>query len=642
MKFFRTNIRYEEIFYDMRKSLAKTCLDLNSENWNHNDDIHVIVCQVASLSMEMICAVENPLTKENVIMERIRSYVVEINQRISILQIGESKIEDLKEITLNTFCDLLDEYSFYTLIEDKESIRETIGVNNGCKLYKEELLDVNNMKTESSPEYFFDKKEKKRIKYGRRLNEPVIAPIHYVIYEDDDEIKNSICKELIGYLWDQGRICNRRKVVINDDDVLENLLRKKVYNLNSLVGGVLILKLSSDVEIAKKYLALVSEDKNNTYSNKFTIIILAKTTDIEGYNNAIKECFYSVAFYPILNQRLNRRAACKYFEQLISKHGVISETDSWKNLLDKKEYTYYEVGKIYKKWFRNSCYVDQRFKQYSDVIENYFKEENMNTGENARIELEKLIGLDTVKKLILEIIDYHKISGIRNEMDMIDKASSMHMAFMGNPGTAKTTVARIIAKILKDEGILKKGELIEVGRADLVGKYVGWTAKNIKEYFQKARGSVLFIDEAYSLLDGQNSFGDEAINTIVQEMENMRTEVVVIMAGYKKDMADFINRNSGMRSRIKFFVDFPDYSNDEMYKILECLAKNEGIIIEPDVKNTFIEIISKKEYLNGNGRSVRNIYEKAKMKQARRIMTLNRAEVKKEINILKQVDFCEL
>lgn len=641
MKFYRATVRYEEIYFDRRKTLSKICLDLNNEFWDDKSDICVVVSHITCHCMEIISAVKNPCIQEIEIKNKIELYVSELQERTTIPNIEDCKIEKLKEITLNTFCDLLDEYSIDTLLDDKDKIRNLLGVNAGCFLYKEELLDQDEVNKNLNNGYLFDKDEKKRIKCGHKLNFPSVAPIHYVIYEDDEDIRDSVCKELIGYLWRKGRICNRRIVTIDDKDTLMNSLRKKVYNLNSLDGGVVILKLDSNADEAKRYFNLVSEDKNNTYSDKFTIVVLSNASDMDGYNKAIKDCFYSMAFYPIVNQRLDVKKAKIYFEELINNDGLKPETDSWKKLLVKDEYTYFEIGKIYKKWSRNSYYVERNFTQYKEIVEDYFFEKDENIVD-AKQELEELIGLESVKNLIKEIVDYHKLTKIRKDMNIVDSASSMHMVFMGNPGTAKTTVARIIARILKEEGVLKKGDLIEVGRADLVGKYVGWTAKNIQDYFKKARGSVLFIDEAYSLLDGQNSFGDEAINTIVQEMENMRDEVVVIMAGYKKDMYEFINKNSGMRSRIKFFVDFPDYTIEEMYKILQHLARSEKMTINLGVEKIFSKVICKPEYKGGNGRSVRNIYEKSKMKQARRLMALKESDAKKMINVLEEVDFCEL
>ena len=213
------------------------------------------------------------------------------------------------------------------------------------------------------------------------------------------------------------------------------------------------------------------------------------------------------------------------------------------------------------------------------------------------------------------------------------------MVFSGNPGTAKTTVARLVARIMKQKGILSKGDLIEVGRADLVGKYVGWTAKTVQEYFEKAKGSILFIDEAYSLIDDNNSFGAEAINTIVQEMENNREDVVVIFAGYGREMRDFIDQNSGLKSRISFFVDFPDYSNQELYQILELFARKNHYELDNDVYPQFMGSLTDIEVKRGNGRYVRNIFEGAKLRQAERLMKLPKKQRVKGLYTLIGEDF---
>ena len=154
----------------------------------------------------------------------------------------------------------------------------------------------------------------------------------------------------------------------------------------------------------------------------------------------------------------------------------------------------------------------------------------------------------------------------------------MHMVFTGNPGTAKTTVARLFAQIMKENGLLPVGDLIEVGRADLVGKYVGWTAPTVKAKFAAAKGSVLFIDEAYSLVDDKDGlFGDEAINTIVQEMENQRDDTVVIFAGYPDKMEQFLKKNPGLRSRIAFHIPFEDYKPAELLDIFTLMAKKQKL-----------------------------------------------------------------
>ena len=196
------------------------------------------------------------------------------------------------------------------------------------------------------------------------------------------------------------------------------------------------------------------------------------------------------------------------------------------------------------------------------------------------------------------------------------------MCFTGNPGSAKTTVARLFADILSKEGILETGRFIECGRADLVGKYVGWTANIVQKKFRQAKGGVLFIDEAYSLVEHwAGSYGDEAISTIVQEMENHRDDVIVIFAGYNDKMKSFLDRNEGLLSRIAFHLNFPDYNTNELIDILKLMAENKGYVLKDDVLDECKSIFNKaiKQDNFGNGRFVRNLLEQAEMKQAQRI-----------------------
>ena len=179
---------------------------------------------------------------------------------------------------------------------------------------------------------------------------------------------------------------------------------------------------------------------------------------------------------------------------------------------------------------------------------------------------------------------------------------------------------------MKENGLLPRGDLYEVGRADLVGKYVGWTAKIVKERFRQAKGGVLFIDEAYSLSDGRDGlFGDEAINAIVQEMENHRDDTVVIFAGYPDEMEEFLSRNPGLRSRIAFHVPFPDYSAEELYQICGLIAGQKGLSLDPGTKEALMPILERAREQSdfGNGRYARNLIEKAMMKQSGRLMRLD-------------------
>jgi AAA+ superfamily predicted ATPase len=218
------------------------------------------------------------------------------------------------------------------------------------------------------------------------------------------------------------------------------------------------------------------------------------------------------------------------------------------------------------------------------------------------------------------------------------------MVFTGNPGSAKTTVARLLAEIMNKEGILRTGEFIECGRADLVGEYVGQTAPKVKNHFRLATGGILFIDEAYSLVEHwEGSYGDEAISTIVQEMENRRNNVIVIFAGYPDKMKNFLSKNEGLRSRIAFHVDFPNYNADELLQILQLMAKNKGFELNTEIEDKCREIFSKvcnKEDF-GNGRFVRNLFEQALMKQSQRIIIENDGKEigREELLKLKVEDF---
>ena len=195
------------------------------------------------------------------------------------------------------------------------------------------------------------------------------------------------------------------------------------------------------------------------------------------------------------------------------------------------------------------------------------------------------------------------------------------MLFTGNPGTAKTTVARLLAEILREKRILSSGTFVECGRGDLVGRYVGWTAQTVQEKFQAAKGGILFIDEAYSLVDEHHSYGEEAINTIVQEMENNRTDTMVIFAGYPEKMKNFLAQNEGLRSRIAFHLDFPDYTVEELQDIFQLIATEQQYILSPEVLAQSREILAEACHQPdfGNGRFVRTLFEQVQMQQALRL-----------------------
>ncbi len=241
-------------------------------------------------------------------------------------------------------------------------------------------------------------------------------------------------------------------------------------------------------------------------------------------------------------------------------------------------------------------------------------------------ELNEMVGLKEAKAVIDKALNYYKVQKLYKDKGISTDKPAMHMVFTGNPGTAKTTVARLFAEIMRDNGLLTKGDLYEVGRADLVGKYVGWTAQIVKAKFKDAKGSVLFIDEAYSLIDDKDGlYGDEAINTIVQEMENNRENMIVIFAGYPDKMEQFLNRNPGLRSRIAFHVPFHDYDTDELVAIAERIACKSNLRFTKESYNKLFSVLdtARKTADFGNGRYVRNLIEQARMEQANRIVQMD-------------------
>ncbi len=256
-------------------------------------------------------------------------------------------------------------------------------------------------------------------------------------------------------------------------------------------------------------------------------------------------------------------------------------------------------------------------------------------------QLESLVGLDNVKSLIKDILNTVELIHRKKEMGINCEDVSLNMIFSGNPGTGKTTVARIVGKILKAMGILKKGHMVEVTRSDLVGQYVGQTGPKTLEKIKEAYGGILFIDEAYTLNSGsENDFGSEAIGTLIKEMEDNRDKLIVIMAGYTKEMKELLNINPGLESRIKFNIQFNDYSGDELFKIFKSLCKREKYKISHNaykkLKEDFEELSENKGRNFGNGRLVRKYFENVKMKQATRIINENINEKEEMLKIIKE------
>ncbi len=263
--------------------------------------------------------------------------------------------------------------------------------------------------------------------------------------------------------------------------------------------------------------------------------------------------------------------------------------------------------------------------------------------EELMAQLDELVGLKIVKKEVKSLTNLIKVRKLREEAGLPNTAMSLHMVFLGNPGTGKTTVARLMAGLYAAIGALSKGQLVEVDRSGLVAGYVGQTALKTQEVIQSALGGVLFIDEAYSLANGgENDFGREAIETLLKAMEDHRDDLVVIVAGYDEPMEKFINSNPGLQSRFNKYMYFPDYNGEELMAMFRINCKKNGYTLDPEAEEYaqafFNDLYENRDDNFGNGRDVRNRFEDVVSRQADRLAAMENP-TKEDLMTIVKADF---
>ena len=561
------------------------------------------------------------------------------------------KSMDMNEETINVISGMLEISEASGFIRSEKSIAMQAGIRNLClhRIDEGEIVYDEDMARKIT--IFQALKKAEKLPYGDVLVDELNRiyrdtpskkyygfPVRYIVETDDIEILTDTQILLTNALYSNNRITNPRFGTLYPFSkrgmrYIDSALAEEAYECAK--GCVMFFNLLNIVDRNDNDSVSYDEhilEEACSIAKKYAKDVLTVFLLPQNCQPLVDKIYDYMTYGAYIEFREEGMDFDRSFEYLKAKarERKIRSDKKLLTYLD-KEKTYYsqELNTIFEEWFdyklRNSIY-----KQYGEVASLKSTVAAKEKKGDAYTELNKMIGLKEAKKAVNEAISMHKAQKIYESKGLKKNDMSMHMCFTGNPGTAKTTVARLLARILKENDIIKTSHIVETGRADLVGKYVGWTAPTIKKKFKEASGGILFIDEAYSLVDDRNgSFGDEAINTIVQEMENHRDDVIVIFAGYPDKMEQFLDKNPGLRSRISFHVRFDDYSAEELCEITKLFAEKMGMRIEPEALDRIHDIMKQavRQQDFGNGRFARNLIERARMAQANRLIGLDYDEV---------------
>lgn len=588
--------------------------------------------------------------RQGKIRETLKAYLKHIECELADIVVTE--------ITFNSIQNLLCSADRQDYIADDDEVMEKYGLDKisgrrGRSIdFGENIIDERSQSEVflNAEKYLLNKTflpELGRIYGGGASSKPYGHPVHYILQTDDRDTRREAYKTLLQALYANNRLSSKRYSFLDfkPGENFSVMMYDALYKVCS--GGAVVVRYLANDD---------SEDNGFASSERDTVENICEVA--RRYRNQVltviclpRECkkakslFYenlgTMTFVEIQEDFVDGEQAASFLKMLAKENKVRTDKALFAKLEIDKGYLAPDLRAIFDEWYNNKLKT-AIYPQYKDL--KIAKQEVVKATPkgSAYDELQDMIGLKEAKSVIQKALNYYKMQKLYEEKGLKRDTPAMHMVFKGNPGTAKTTAARLFARIMKDNGLLSKGQLVEVGRGDLVGKYVGWTAQTVQSKFKAAIGGVLFIDEAYSLVDDRSgSFGDEAINTIVQEMENHREDVVVIFAGYPDEMEKFLQKNPGLRSRIAFHVPFEDYDADELCKIAALIGKNKGISLEDAALQKLGTIFetARKQSDFGNGRYVRNVLEQAKMNQASRLLEYDFDDITtEEITTIKAVD----
>lgn len=463
---------------------------------------------------------------------------------------------------------------------------------------------------------------KKIIEYMRKYSEGIekqYIPFNMCIYSNNKETMYSI----VDIISDTATFFSYIKRGTTIETSFYNIEKpEQIEEIYSKKNSVVVLKdfeglLAKEKEFKDRFLHNMKEKLEENQKDFLTILISKTPETIEqAMQSDMLEKYFE---FKIESTNIDVQDVYQEVLSKLKESSKITDEASIK-LLDYIAATYPKTNLSFPE-YRDKLCNKILFSKDQEITENdlpkYEQEKSM---DEIFADLNNLVGLENIKQVLKDLVDLIELKN-KTKDDLKIKDINLHMVFLGNPGTGKTTVARIIAEMLYNLKYIKKNKLIEVSSKDLVAEYVGQTAPKTMAVIERALGGVLFVDEAYSLASEEgsgNSFNKEAIATLIQAMENYRDNLVVIFAGYTKEMQAFLNANSGIVSRIGYTLDFKDYTSEELLKIFEGMVKKAGFSITKEACDEVVKVIDK--YRNtknfGNARFARNLYEKTIIKHA--------------------------